>query len=378
MPPTPNAPDFTWFEVIDDGSPYECPGELQACPDPGSGPEPDSVSSFGLAIAQDSLSFTEAFDEAIKETLKRHLYRLLDDYPALIDQDSALLLLHSVKDTSAAGAFTAIERLKSAIFTMDSADMAQLALWETAIGERLDSLYFAEEQLPPDVDSSAIAQFAGFQVALLGEIDSLLRLQRQIACEDWPAKIALADSALTLNSAIQAATLMETNEKTVNQIYLEKGVYGNFDFDTSEKNLLDSIANQCPTLGGDAVFKARGMLAATGWEACFNDDSLCQFAEMRAIKQSPQAVLTPSPITVFPNPATERVIIQIPGQKNGKTVLNITDMLGNTLVHKTLGENTADTATVEIALADLPAGMCVLHLYSNGQKIGSKKLVIIK
>lgn len=242
-PPTPNAPNFIWFEVMNDGSPYNCG---QECPQPLTGPDPDSISSFGLAIVQDSLDFTSGFDESIKETLKRNLYRILDDYPALLNQNSALQQFYSNESASVTGTLTTIDRLKYAAISIDSASKAQLLFWEAAIQDNLDSISVAEDELSPEPDSVEIANFEDIRTTYLIEIDSLLELQRQLSCSDWSSKIALIDSALVLNSGIQAITDIVSNEKKVNQLYLEKVFFGNFDFTSDEENRLDSIANQCP------------------------------------------------------------------------------------------------------------------------------------
>lgn len=376
MPPTPNALATLWFEISNNGSPFSC-GEL-CYPEEFNLSEPDSVNSFGLAIAEDNLSFTPEFDEAIKETLRRHLYRVLDDYPALLNQDSVLQEFFTSEGASVTATLTTIDRLKYAITSIDSTSKSQLLFWETAVQSRLDSISTAASGLPAEPDSIDIANFEDIQIGYLTEIDSFLQLQRQLSCTDWPSKITLIDSALVLNSGIEPTTTIVDNEKKVNQIYLEKALYGNFNLTANEKNRLDSIAGQCPTLGGNAVFRARGILDAAGYWEYYNDDSLCQVSAPRPVTQTNPLAEKPVNMSIYPNPAVDHIIIKPAEQWAGETNISVNDLLGNTVIRRFINESQVNDDPIELSIADLPSGLFIIQIYIGGQNAGSYKLVKLK
>ncbi|MBK8966673.1 MAG: T9SS type A sorting domain-containing protein [Lewinellaceae bacterium] len=375
MPPTPNAPSFIWFEVMDDSNPFGCPAE---CEQPTAGSVPDSIGAFGLAIAQDSLSLTTEFDEAMKETLRRYLFRFLDDNPSLISQDAALEEFYSTEEASNTGVFTTIDRLKEAALTIDSSSEVQLLLWESAIAGRLDSIRVAGEAFPSEPDSSDIAEFGALQVVYIAEIDSFIRLQQQLFCSLLPDKISRLDSAWVLNDGIEAITQMQLNEQIVNQLYLEKAVWGNFNWTISEKNNLDTIANQCPTLGGDAVFRARTMLDAAGYWEFYNDDSLCQISSSRPVVQMASPQNQTGRISIFPNPATDRIVIQSTEPWAEQAIILITDMVGNQLIQRQGREVLDSSGQGIISLSGLPPGLYFVHVLVQGKNSPvSKKIVKI-
>ncbi|MCB9314526.1 MAG: T9SS type A sorting domain-containing protein [Lewinellaceae bacterium] len=374
MPPTPNALGTgEWFQITDDGSPFGCPAE---CEQPATGPAPDSVGSFGLAIAQDSLSFTYEFDEAIKETLRRYLFRFLDDNPALINQDSALVQFYAAEEASS-GVFTTIDRLKQAALTIDSSSEVQFLLWESAITARLDSIHVAEAEFPAEPDSSDIAAFGALQVAYISEIDSFINLQRQLFCTLLPYKIALIDSAWVLNDGIEPITHMQLNEQIVNQLYLEKAIWGNFNWTTIEKNNLDTIANQCPTLGGNAVFRARSMLDAAGYWEVYNDDSLCEISSSRPLVQIESRQKSKTNILIFPNPASDQINIRSTDPWAANTTILLTDILGNQILCQTVSELTDQIGLLKLPLSTLLPGLYFVQIQVQGDTRISKKIIKI-
>lgn len=378
-PPLPNAPGVTWFEVINDGNPYAC--SQQDCPQEQiTENDPDSIGVLGLAIARDSLDFTSEFDEALTWALKRCLYRILDDYPTLQYQDSSLLQFYTDVANSSIGAFTAVDHLKKAILSVDTSVSAQIILWNQEIENRLDSIRAAEEEFPAEPDSSDIELLAALQGAYLIEIDSFANLQQKLRCTEWSSKIELVDSASVLNAGIQPVTQMEINEQVVNQVYFDKTFFGQFNLAAGEIDQLDTIAYQCPTLGGRAVFSARGILAASGQFGYYDDDSLCQAATSRYFYPPAYSKNTESnAVTVFPNPATDLITIQLKGlKKGGMAEIDISGILGYNMIRRFAVNRYNDPELIEVPLAGIPPGIYLVRVYVEDKIFGSKKFIVCK
>ena len=66
---------------------------------------------------------------------------------------------------------------------------------------------------------------------------------------------------IAYNNSITPENIVEENQKTVNNIYLNTFAQGTDSLTTIQKNQLISVAEQCPYKGGNAVFSARILLS---------------------------------------------------------------------------------------------------------------------
>jgi len=371
-PPLPNSSGTTWFDIDSGGSPYECAEECYS--ELTNESESESINSFGLGLVKDSLVFTEEFDAAIKEALARQLYRILDDNPDLLNQDSALLNFYTNASNTAIATLTAIDRLREAISDVDSTSNVQITEWSEAIRIRLDSITVAEEELPTDPDSSTLVGFEQEREDYLLEIDSFVHLTEQLLCSLKAARLVLVDSALFLNSGIQPATDMEFNEVFTNRMYFSKAYFGDFDFSSTEQDTLLFIAEQCPTLGGNSVFNARGMLAAFGNELDINDDSLCFQTAARPVQQAVGATTIPEAgqLLVYPNPANDRLWVRLPDPSANKAEVRVFNAFAIPVFQQNMP---VSDGLIEVPLAGLPPGLHVLRVFVEGMPVGVGKFL---
>lgn len=171
---------------------------------------------------------------------------------------------------------------------------------------------------------------------------------------------------------------MEDNEYKTNRVYLTKLFYGNYALSGTEKGWLESIAGQCPTLGGNAVFKARNMLRVIDGPSDYDDGSLCAPPSPKPLSQPAVSMLEPGKISVFPNPAGDWITVQAAGLWTDKMSLRIVDALGNYPVQKTTADSSAGNWQINVPVSALPAGVFVIQLYHEERIIGSKKFVKIQ
>lgn len=98
------------------------------------------------------------------------------------------------------------------------------------------------------------------------------------------------------------------NEKVVNAIFLETIAMDSVELSSTQRTTLLDIASQCPLSGGEAVLRARDLLAATPEGPFFYDDSVnCNGARPARDRVAP--LLNRDMVHPWPNPATERITI---------------------------------------------------------------------
>ncbi|MBK8950427.1 MAG: hypothetical protein IPM68_16710 [Flavobacteriales bacterium] len=119
-------------------------------------------------------------------------------------------------------------------------------------------------------------------------------------------KTLTADDVQAANTGISTSDLIETNEKTVNDVYLETVGKDVDMFTTDQTSALFNIANQCPMLGGNAVFKARSLYWLIDDAYDFDDAALCLpygIIVKNLTEQHAHAV------SVVPNPAKDEATL---------------------------------------------------------------------
>jgi hypothetical protein len=133
----------------------------------------------------------------------------------------------------------------------------------------------------------------------------------------------IAETKRWANFGLTDNVLQETNQKTVNNIYLRTGAKGNWAVAPTETATLQYLAAQCPYTGGTAVFEARDMLQVLGISADYDDVLLCATHGI-ALRQKPKTPTQIESIKFYPNPANDYLLIE--GRSEGS--VTITDILG--------------------------------------------------
>lgn len=72
-------------------------------------------------------------------------------------------------------------------------------------------------------------------------------------------RVLKAENVKTMNAGLGTSELIESNQKQVNDIYLGTVAKDVGIFTPAQATQLFAIANQCPMLGGNAVFRARAL-----------------------------------------------------------------------------------------------------------------------
>lgn len=175
---------------------------------------------------------------------------------------------------------------------------------------------------------------------------------------------------INLNGDLSPENILESNEKNVNNIYLNHIAIDRMDFSDNEKSMLHEIANQCPFAGGKSVYKARFILNLLGDSTEYNDEEYCVSLGFRKGKEDKSIELL-----TYPNPANGTSTILLSVTNHPQLNLKIYDVSGRELGTFIIPEN---QQKFTFKTAQLTEGMYELELSGLGIKNLHSKLLIAR
>ena len=174
------------------------------------------------------------------------------------------------------------------------------------------------------------------------------------------------------SAAITTNELIETNEKDVNDVYLATVGKDVDEFTATQTDDLFSIANQCPMVGGNAVFKARSLYSLIDAAQVFDDPLLCLpygIIVKSLMEQHTNAV------SIVPNPAADEATLVLLQQLDEPVGLIIFDAVGAAVLRHSIPGETPRFSFNTASLA--PALYHYLVLGPSGI-VGGGKLTIVR
>ncbi|MCG8328176.1 MAG: T9SS type A sorting domain-containing protein [Chitinophagales bacterium] len=149
-------------------------------------------------------------------------------------------------------------------------------------------------------------------------------------------------SIIAVNQQIVTTQVYESNEKTVNDIFLNAIVNQNGVFTAQQLQDLLNIALQCPQTGGMAVYRARGLLPSCihieheeTFDNCF-PDSTEGFSSSNLLSNTFDEI-DDDKIHIYPNPASGEINIRF--NKNSSGTVIISDPFRRKMMQRNIFEN---------------------------------------
>jgi hypothetical protein len=183
------------------------------------------------------------------------------------------------------------------------------------------------------------------------------------------------------NSNIMVSAIHEDNEKKVNEVYLNTIAKGNYDYNASHLSVLEQVASQCPWEGGNAVFRARGMLALVQ-RVIINDESMCEAKSLpEDYNQGEKTVIEDifvenDYLKLYPNPAQNYISIELQSEIDAKIEsVEIFNLNGQKLKSYL---NTSAKELLQIELESLSEGMYICRVIMSDNSIQTLKFSVIK
>lgn len=194
----------------------------------------------------------------------------------------------------------------------------------------------------------------------------------QIERSSIARRLLLMPGFLLVYGVSFASEPIETNRKVVDGIYLSTIGKDVDTFTVAQADELFTIANQCPMLGGNAVYTARALYQLVDPEQEFDDALLCL----------PHGILVKSMrqgqtigMSLHPNPAREEVMLMLEQSLDHPGQFIVYNALGAVAMHAPLEaeavQHILDTRT-------LPPGLYQYQVRGPTGLVGTGKLAIIR
>jgi len=327
------------------------------------------LSAIDTVIAQDSLG--SAFEEPIKGSSEKYLYKKLNGNPDVVPADTNNVITKFYKkiDIKLSGRFVKTEEKIEQMLTLPQNTSAD-SLNRSVIN--LMQLIWVNDSLlethPPD--SLSLMQQNETLINYIIQKDSLIESTQGMIMQE---QIYKSDIILSYNSQTNANATFEQNEKDVNDIYLSTITKGNYYFTPTQVSSLFDIAVQCPKLGGTAVYRARDLYKLICDSIIFDDDVNC-YGIARLTNTPPNAnSSSSSSVKMYPNPAHNMVTFDFNEIITENSILKITNSLGDFIRNISIP---AKEIQHTIDVSDFIDGVYFVSIFSDKKRIYFDKLII--
>lgn len=302
---------------------------------------------------------------------QRLLYRKLKEFPGLIEWNEDVSDFYYHADTSAVGAFDAIDEGFRSLFGLSaglSQQFDELLTNVDSLSALVDLIYAQYPVASPSQQVELredLQKLTDQMVAYLYELDTLTA-QGHIEIQDNLTQL------LEENNALNVEETWEYNERDINVLFFK--FYGGMtdSFTNSEKEDIVALANTCPQFEGAGVYKAR-LLRST-----FTDSTYFGYYENHCVPNEfkisqNQSIYPPeNAFSVYPNPASDIINIQIYETVARKNKIVITDVAGHVIRSANIDSPTA----VKLDVSSMPRGIYFITLYSELLSPVSVKMIV--
>ncbi|MBL7781724.1 MAG: hypothetical protein JNM22_10950 [Saprospiraceae bacterium] len=367
----PNPLPSSGFVVQDPGNNPWTPGPdfCQLSPDP-----LDGKTETDIKVAKGELEGPGA----LPWLAEKQLYRKLRLHPGLLQEAEELEEFKQLYEYGALGRLDAAEEKTGAMIQPAASLSAAIAEREEQVNAHIAYLQKLESNLLVAPDYEGLDDLALQKAAISPVGDSLLLLLLDARTEVADYRAPLLAQAVAENNLASGTDVWIANEKTVNAIYLQTAAQG-LPVSAAQQTTLAAIAVQCPTDGGDAVFKARSLYAGIDWTTFFEVADACggssfqQGSEERNIDAENAGM--PYMVQIIPNPASDQfqVLLSVPEGFDGFVIMS--DLSGK-IIQKV---QISASETIQFIPSAGLSGMFLCHLLdSEGKVLDRKKVVILK
>lgn len=361
-----------WFDVTS-GANYDCSddeGDDYCAQFHERGKE--KLTALDELVANDSIQ-NDPYTAETTWMLKSRLYKKLDDNPDLQDSLAVMAALYDEIQGSTTADFKQIDDEQLVLYDLDSSTVTQLQENNAQI-DSLGALVRAGlEQLSDSVLTSA--QLQAVLDGIHGYRDGIRDLStwNTIALQAASSlKASYADDIQATNAAVLASELVESNLKTVNDIYLATIGKDVNEFTASQTSELFNIANQCPMLGGNAVFKARSLYWLIDDDYDFDDASICLPYGIVVKKLSEQHS---NPVRVVPNPASDEASLMLTRETDEPAYLTLYNAVGSEVMRVLVPKGVLRHA---FSIASIAPGLYQFKVLGPNGLAGDGKLTILR
>jgi hypothetical protein len=318
-----HSPIFAFSGCEGEGG--ECPTEGGEFPIGGEG----GLDSLDYKLANESI-MDSLYTETSRFRADNYLYKKLTIHPELLPDSGVVRDFYDTQSELNPEKIQAIQSTHVALSQPTiNPDYATLRtqLFELWASKTLkDSMFISLTDSGNLVSPAFLVDYQQITRAL----DSLISTIDSISMLVTTEKETLLSYLTLRNSEIIDSEVAAANEKLLNTIYYATIGLGIFDFDSTQRETVEMLANDCPASGGDAIYKARALQAVLQGDTLYNDTLICALQGIAWRKPYPKEVHSSSLVhpTVSPNPADRELYIHWGTGLADKSKCEVFDMTG--------------------------------------------------
>jgi len=309
------------------------------------------------------------WNENTKWTAQSRLFDLLHESPNAFGYDEGLNSFMTAANANELGAYASIRRWTNAPPTVSEAAFSTNQANTDAVIQTLQQLD-AQQLSLSEPDTSLMQQQRA-------ELQNLANLNAQLSNQIASTQSQVHSEGvgkLSQNSGLIANNTAQQNEKELNAVVLTQITTNNPSLDSSQLMTVVNIAAQCPITGGDAVYRARTMVASLFPTIVYNDAEICG-NNLSLPRENIVSRKDISELIIIPNPSQGSFEISNLFDED-ITEINIISIAGVIMYKEMIPK---ETSSKNIRLDDkLESGIYYIILKKQDKSLKSAKLVIIK
>ncbi|MCO5288439.1 MAG: T9SS type A sorting domain-containing protein [Bacteroidetes bacterium] len=185
----------------------------------------------------------------------------------------------------------------------------------------------------------------------------------------------LADAKLK-NDYVINAQVPEMNSRLINNIEINYAERDNdIQYLIDNFSAILSVAQQCPYAGGNAVIRARVWISMINDSIEYNDNTICLQSGIYRMANDTTGKINYSDIKIIPNPASDKVTVELTGINDGICKVQIRNVLNETVYESEF--NCSDKSHL-IHINNLSGGVYSITVNAANKKSLISKLIIVK
>ena len=372
-----NAPNFDrqdeWFVQAVGYSP-SCEDDTQNCNE-----EPVFIANDikGDDIKAAKGEYTGKYADMYNWESQRHLYDKLSKNPQLLGQDVDVDAFKANAENGAIGKLHTVKEQSQSLFSVTESQQVALDNYQQQVQDNLQEIIIIDSLLADTINAVDTLSLQQQREGVLVEIQDVVRRIRSVNDTIRQNRLAGIDAVIASNAAIPEVSLLAQNQKRVNEVFFNTIGKDIFVLDSTQFSVIKEIAEQCPGIGGDAVYRAR-VLYQLEEERNFDQEDLCSGKAKNFPTPETNGAGKPEAtggINLFPNPCKDYLSVEIGEQYTGQTLeLSMYNLNGNKVKNATI---IADGSTPVINIADLTNGVYYCHIKRDGNIEKTLRVVIM-
>lgn len=325
----------------------------------------DSV--LNVMIANGTLESEEYVEES-RAIAEEYLYRELADDSVLWFSDSTYIqFMENNQDEPVAYLYDAEEYLRAA-FTYDSTLMALVDSCNLQITALTDSIEKLEENQPAGWE--VIRDQVLYTIEFLNQTIHNIYIQQEAIFNDNLANAELQNNYV-VNGELPELNSAYMNEMEIYYIETDEGLQ----YINNSYPGIFAIASQCPYVGGEAVERARTYIALINDSISYDDANICLQSGVYRFANDATEKITSSDIKIIPNPANDKVTVQLTRIDNGICKIQIRNVM-NEIVYDDVFDCKNQKHIINIS--NLSQGVYSIFISTANRKTIISKLIIMR